>query len=73
MVNLVHMPVSGERMEHYQKRHSRQTEHAHKQWEGRDTKVENNNMREELLERQNNINCRNEYDARGELSRNKII
>ena len=74
MVNLVNMPVSRERMEHYQNRHLRQIEHAYKQWEGREMKVKNNSMRKEGLERQNNVNYRNEYDRiRGELGRNKIL
>ena len=73
MVNLVNMPVSRERMEHYQNRHLRQIEHASKQAEARDTKGKNNTMRKQWLERQTNANYRNEYDRiRGDLSRNKI-
>ena len=73
MVNLVNMPVSRERMEHYQNRHLRQIEHASKQSEARDAKGKNNMMRKQWLERQTNANYRNEYDRiRGDLSRNKI-
>ncbi len=73
MVNLVAMPVSRERMEKYQNRHIRQTEHAAKQWEARASKVKNNNERRRWLERQNNANYRNEYDRiRGELHHYKI-
>jgi len=73
MVNLVNMPVSRERMEKYQNRHLRQIEHAAKQWEAREQKSKNNNMRKEWLERQTNSNYRNEYDRiRGELSHNRI-
>ena len=73
MVNAINMPVSRERMEKYQNRHIRQVEHASKQWEARESKSKNNNMRQEWLERQNNANYRNEYDRiRGELSRNKV-
>ena len=73
MVNLVNMPVSRERMEKYQNRHLRQVEHAAKQHEGREMKVKNNNLRKEWLERQTNLNYRNEYDRlRGDLSNGKI-
>ena len=73
MVNLVNMPVSRERTERYQNKHMRQIEHASKIWEGREMKVKNNSMRKEWLDRQNNVNYRNEYDRiRGELGRNKI-
>ena len=73
MVNLVHMPVSRERMEHYQNRHLRQIDHAAKQWEANDTKSKNNTMRKQWLERQTNANYRNEYDRiRGDLSHHKI-
>ena len=73
MVNLVNMPVSRERMEHYQNRHLRQIEHASKQAEARDTKGKNNTMRKQWLERQTNANYRNEYDRiRGDLSHPKI-
>ena len=60
-------------MEKYQNRHLRQVEHAAKQHEGREMKVKNNNLRKEWLERQTNLNYRNEYDRlRGELSHRKI-
>ncbi len=73
MVNLVNMPVSRERMERYQNRHVRQIEHAAKQWEAREMKTKNNNMRRKWLERQTNANYRNEYDRiRGELAHRKI-
>jgi len=73
MPNLVNMPVSRERMEQYQNKHFRQLEHAAKQWEARETKTKNNNLRKQWLERQTNANYRNEYDRlRGELSNRKI-
>lgn len=73
MVNLVNMPVSRERMEQYQNRHVRQIEHAAKQWEAREMKTKNNNMRRKWLERQNNASYRNEFDRiRGELSSRMI-
>ena len=73
MVNLVHMPVGRERMEHYQNRHLRQIEHARKQWEGREMKMKNNNMRRQWPQRQTNANYRNEYDRiRNELSHRKL-
>ena len=73
MVNSINMPVSRERMEKYQNRHLRQVEHAAKQHEGREMKVKNNNLRKEWLERQTNLNYRNEYDRlRGELSHRKL-
>ena len=73
MVNLVHMPVSRERMEKYQNRHFRQIEHAAKQVEARESKIKNNNARRLWLNRQTNANYRNEYDrVRGELGHAKI-
>ena len=73
MVNLVNMPVSRERMEQYQNRHTRQIEHAAKQWDARESQSKNNTMRREWMQRQTNANYRNEYDRiRGELSHNKI-
>ena len=73
MPNLVNMPVSRERMEKYQNRHVRQLEHAAKQWEARETKTKNNNLRKQWLERQTNANYRNEYDRiRNELAHRKI-
>ena len=73
MVNLVNMPVSRERMEKYQNRHLRQIEHASKQVEARESKTKNNHTRRVWLERQTNLNYRNECDRiRGELSHNKI-
>ena len=62
MVNLVHNPISRERMEQYQNRHLRQIEHAAMQWEARDSKVKSNHMRRKWLERQNNANYRNELN-----------
>jgi hypothetical protein len=51
----------------------RQIEHASKQWEAREMKVKNNNMRRKWMERQSNANYRNEYDRiRGELSNRKL-
>ena len=73
MVNSINMPVSRERMEKYQNRHMRQIEHAAKQVEARESKTKNNHMRRVWLERQTNLNYRNEYDRiRGELSNRKI-
>ena len=54
MVNLINMPVSREIMEKYQNRHTRQVEHATKQWEARVNKVANNVNRRQWIERQNN-------------------
>ena len=62
MVNLINMPVSRETMEKYQNRHTRQVDHATKQWEARANKVANNVNRRQWIERQNNANYRNEYD-----------
>ena len=62
MVNAVHMPVSRERMEQYQNRHMKQIEHAARQWDARESKIKNNNLRREWMERQTNANYRNEYD-----------
>jgi hypothetical protein len=73
MVNLVAMPVSREKMEKYQNRHTRQIEHAARQWEAKANKVSNANNRRKFMERQNNANYRNEFDrVRGELSRYRI-
>ena len=73
MVNLINLPVSRQRVEHYQNRHGRQTEHAAKQLELRDAKVKSTMMKKDWLERPNNANYRNEYDRiRGELSHPKL-
>ena len=73
MVNSINMPVSRERMEKYQNRHLRQIEHASKQVEARESKSKNNNMRRVWLERQTNLNYRNECDRiRDELSNRRI-
>ena len=73
MANSMNMPVSRERMEKYQTRHLRQIEHAAKVGEGRESKTKNNHLRRVWLERQTNLNYRNEYDrVRGELSNRKI-
>ena len=73
MVNLVAMPVSRKEMEKHQNMQTRQVEHATKQWEARENKVANNNKRREWLERQNNVNYRNEYDRlRGELAHARL-
>ena len=72
MANSLNMPVSRERMEKYQNKHMR-IEHAAKQVEARESKTKNNHMRRVWLERQTNLNYRNEYDRiRGELSNRKI-
>ena len=61
--------VSRERMDNYQNKHLRQIEHAAKQWEGRQSKVRNNELRRTWLERQTDANYRNEYDRiMGDLS-----
>ena len=73
MVNLVAMPVSRKELEKYQNMHTRQVEHAAKQWEARENKVANNAKRKQWIERQNNVNYRNEYDRiRGELERGRL-
>ena len=73
MVNAVHMPVSRERMEQYQNRHMKQIEHAARQWDARESKVKNNNLRRQWMERQTNANYRNEYDRiRGDMSWGRI-
>ena len=73
MVNLINMPASRETMEKYQNRHTRQVDHATKQWEARANKVANNAKRRQWMERQNNANYRNEYDRlRGELSHARL-
>ncbi len=73
MVNSINMPVSRERMEKYQNKHMRQIEHAAKQVEARESKTKNNNMRRVWMQRQNNSNCRSEYErVFGELGHYKI-
>ena len=73
MVNSINMPVSRERMENYQNIHMRQVEHAAKQVEARESKTKNNHMRRVWLERQTNLNYRNEYDRiRGELAHARL-
>ena len=73
MVNLINLPVSRQRMEHYQNKHGRQIEHAARQVELRDAKVKSTMLRKDWLERQTNSNYRNEYDRiRGELSHPKL-
>ena len=73
MVDLVNTPVSREIMEKYQNRHTRQVDHATKQWEARANKVANNVNRRQWIERQNNANYRNEYDRlRGQLSHARL-
>ena len=73
MVNLVAMPLSRKEKEKYQNMQTRQVEHAAKQWEARENKVANNAKRRQWIERQNNVNYRNEYDRiRGELERGRI-
>ena len=73
MVNLVAMPVSRKELEKYQNMHTRQVEHATKQWEARENKVANNARRKQWMERQNNVNYRNECDRiRNELGHARI-
>ena len=50
MVNLVAMPVSRKEMAHHQNMHTRQVEHATKQWEARENKVANNAKRRQWIE-----------------------
>jgi hypothetical protein len=52
------MPVSIREMEKHQNMHTRQVEHATKQWEAIENKVANNKTRKEWIERQNNVNYR---------------
>lgn len=60
-------------MEKYQNMQTRQVEHVKKQWEARENKVANNKKRMEWIQRQNNVNYRNEYDRlRNELQSNRI-
>ena len=60
-------------MEKHQNTHTRQVEHAEKQWEARENKVANNAKWKQWIERQNNVNYRNEYDRiRGELERGRL-
>ena len=73
MVNLVAMPVSRKEMEKHQNMHSRQVEHATKQWEARENNVAHNKKRKEWIERQTNVNYINEYDRiRRELHHARI-
>ena len=73
MVNLVTMPVSRKEMEKYQNTHTRQVEHATKQWEARENEVGNNAKRRQWIERRSNVNYRNEYDRiRNELGQASI-
>ena len=62
MVNLVAVPVSRKEMEKHQNMHTRQVEHATKQWGARENKVANNKKRKEWIERRNYVNYRSEYD-----------
>ena len=62
MVNLINAPVSRSTMELYQNRHLKQVEHAARQWEARETRFLNANLRRQWLERQTNANYRNEFD-----------
>jgi uncharacterized protein (DUF1919 family) len=56
-------------MQHYQNRHMRQIEHAAKQWEARQSKVNNNTLRRKWLQDQTMHNYRVEYDRiRSELA-----
>ena len=73
LFNLVAMPVSRKEMEKYQNMQTRQVGHATKQWEARANKVANNAKRRQWIERQNNVNYRNEYDRiREELGRGRL-
>ena len=73
MVNLINAPVSRSTMELYRNRHLKQVEHAARQWEARETKDKNANLRRQWLERQTNANYRNEFDRiRGELAHRRL-
>ena len=61
MVNLLNIPVSRKCMEKYRKMHTRQIEHPAKQWEARQSKVQNNLLRKEWME-QTAHNYHTEYD-----------
>ena len=52
MANLVAMPLSRKEMEKHQNVHTRQVEHATKQWEARENKVANNKKQKQWIERQ---------------------
>ena len=61
------MPVSRKEMEKHQNTYTA------KQWEARENKVANNAKRRQWIERQNNVNYRNEYDRiRNELGQARI-
>ena len=62
MVNAINLPVSRKRMEKYQNMHTRQIEYAAKQWEARQSKVQNNLLRKEWMEHQTAHNYHTEYD-----------
>ena len=62
MVNAINLPVSRKRMEKYQNMHTRQIEQAAKQWEARQSKVQNNLLRKEWMEHQTAHNYHTEYD-----------
>lgn len=69
MVNSLNLPVSRKRLEKYRNMHVRQIEHAAKQWEARQSKVQNNLLRKEWLEHQTAHNYHTEYDRiRGWMS-----
>ncbi len=69
MVTLEGLPVSRKRFEKYRNMHTRQMEHAAKQWEARQMKVQNNLLRKEWLEHQTAHNYHTEYDRiRGWMS-----
>ncbi len=53
---------SKKRLEKYQNTHTRQTEHSAKQWEARQSKVQNNFLREEWLENQTAHKYHAEHD-----------
>ena len=62
MVDAINLPVSRKRMEKYRNMHTRQIEHAAKQWEARQSKVQNNLLRKEWMEHQTAHNYHTEYD-----------
>ncbi len=62
MVTSLNLPVSRKRLEKYRNTHRRQIEHAAKQWEARQSKVQNNLLRKEWPESQTAHKYHTEYD-----------
>lgn len=69
MATTLGLPFSRKRLEKYRNLHTRQMEHAARQWEARQSKVQNNLLRKEWIEHQTAHNYRTEYDRiRGWMS-----